>query len=363
MSQLLEIWNHLQRRLFPVLEEEIGALTEKDRHFVEVMALVPWGPFLEPYRWSGVGCPPKERAWIVHAFIAKAVYQFPTTRALLEALQARPTLRQLCGWESIGAIPSESTFSRAFADFSADELLQKVHAAMIEQHRGSKLVGHVSRDATAIDGREKPVVKAPTTPAPPKKRGRPAKGEVRPPVPPTRLEQQPHRSLAENLADLPRQCAVGCKRNSKGHQETWIGYKLHLDTIDGDLPVSAILTSAAIHDSQVAIPLAQMTAQRVTSLYDLMDSAYDAPAIHEFSRRLGHVPIIDPNPRRGPLIPLAPAEQLRFRERSAAERVHSQLHDNYGARFVRVRGAAKVMTHLMFGVIALTATQLYPLVF
>lgn len=362
MSQILDIWNHLQRRLFPVLEEEIGALTEKDRHFVEVMALVPLGAFLEPYRWSGVGCPPKERAWIVHAFVAKAVYQFPTTRALLEALKAQPTLRQLCGWESLAAIPSEATFSRAFADFSADELLQKVHAALIQRHCGSRLVGHVSRDATAINAREKAVVKAAPAPTPPKKRGRPAKGEVRAPTPPTRLEQQPHRSLAENLADLPQQCAVGCKRNSKGHQETWIGYKLHLDTIDGDIPASAILTGAAVHDSQVAIPLAQMTAQRVTSLYDLMDSAYDAPAIHEFSRRLGHVPIIDPNPRRGELLPLAPAEQLRFRERSAAERVNSQLQDNYGGRFVRVRGGAKVMTHLMFGLIALTATQLYHLI-
>lgn len=362
MSQIPEIWNHVQRRLFPVLEEEIGPLTEKDRHFVEVISLVPLGGLLEPYRWSGIGCPPKERAWIVHAFIAKSVYQFPTTSALLDGLKARPTLRRLCGWESVQEIPSEATFSRAFADFSADGLLEKVHAAMIERHRSAKLVGHVSRDATAIEAREKAVRKVASAATPAKKRGRPAKGEVRAPAPPTRLEMQPGRTLSENLADLPKQCAVGCKRNSKGHQETWIGYKLHLDTVDGDIPVSAILTSAAIHDSQVAIPLAQMTAQRVTSLYDLMDSAYDAPAIHEFSRRLGHVPIIDPNPRRGVLVPLAPAEQVRFRERSAAERVNSQLQDNYGGRFVRVRGAAKVMTHLMFGIIALTATQLYQLI-
>ncbi len=362
MRSLLDIWNHVQRHLFPVLEEEVGPLTEKDRHFVEVMSLVPLGQVLEPYRWSGVGCPPKERAWIVHAFIAKAVYQFPTTRALLDALAARPVLRRLCGWESASEIPHESTFSRAFADFSRGGLTQKIHQAMTQTHLGQKLVGHVSRDATAIEGHEKPAVKPAPVPAAPKKRGRPAKGEVRPTPPPKRLEQQPTRTLAENLTDLPQVCDVGCKRNSKGHQETWIGYKLHLDTIDGDIPVSAILTSASVHDSQVAIPLAQMTAQRVRSLYDLMDSAYDAPQIHEFSRGLGHVPIIDPNPRRGEKIPLAPAEKARFNERTAAERVNSQLKDNYGARFVRVRGAAKVMTHLMFGVIALTATQLYQLV-
>ena len=35
--------------------------------------------------------------------------------------------------------------------------------------------------------------------------------------------------------------------------------------------MSAILTSASVHDSPVAIPLAQMTDQRVRSLYDLME--------------------------------------------------------------------------------------------
>ena len=82
------------------------------------------------------------------------------------------------------------------------------------------------------------------------------------------------------------------------YQETWIGYKLHIDTADGDIPVSCILTSASVHDSQVAIPLATMTAGRLINLYDLMDSAYDAAEIKAHSRELGHVPIIDVNPRR-----------------------------------------------------------------
>jgi hypothetical protein len=100
----------------------------------------------------------------------------------------------------------------------------------------------------------------------------------------------------------------------------------------------------------------------MTSLYDLMDSAYDAPQIHAYSRRLGHVPIIDPNPRRGEKIPLPRAQAQRFRQRSASERVNSLLKERYGGRFVRVRGAQKVMAHLMFGLIALTAAQLYQLI-
>lgn len=75
------------------------------------------------------------------------------------------------------------------------------------------------------------------------------------------------------------------------------GYKLHLDVADGQIPITCLLTTARLHDSQVAIPLAALTASRVTSLYDLMDAAYDANEIHAHSRSLGHVPLISPAPR------------------------------------------------------------------
>ena len=359
MSDLCAIFHHLPRQLFPSLANEIGTFSALDQQFCEVIALIDLGRFTRRYEWCGNGAPPCPRPWLAHAFIAKSVYQFPTTAALLDALQTRPTLRRLCGWESAGDIPSEPTFSRAFTAFAEDQLPQQIHEHMVKIHAGPKLVGHVSRDAPAIEAPERPAPKPAAAPMPPKKRGRPKKGEIRPAPPLKRLEIQPARTLAENLADLPTRCAVGCKRNSKGHQESWIGYKLHLDTIDGDVPISAVLTGASVHDSQVAIPLAQMAAQRVTSLYDLMDSAYDAPPIHAFSQRLGHVPIIDPNPRGGDKVPLAPAQAERFKERSAAERVNSLLKGRYGGRWVRVRGAAKVMCHLMFGLVALTATALF----
>jgi hypothetical protein len=101
------------------------------------------------------------------------------------------------------------------------------------------------------------------------------------------------------LQDLPRACDIGAKKNSQGNERYWRGYKLHLDVADGQLPISAVLTSASVHDSQVAIPLMTMTAQRVVHLYELMDSAYDAEAIHAHSRQLNHVPIIAIHSRRG----------------------------------------------------------------
>ena len=40
------------------------------------------------------------------------------------------------------------------------------------------------------------------------------------------------------------------------------------------------------------------------------------------------------------------------------ERVNGRLKDEFGARFIRVRGAVKIMAHLMFGVLVLTVDQL-----
>jgi hypothetical protein len=173
------------------------------------------------------------------------------------------------------------------------------------------------------------------------------------------------------LADLPRECDLGAKKNSQGQDQYWRGYKLHLDVADGQVPINAVLTSASVHDSQVAIPLMRLTSRRVVYLYDLMDSAYDADAILAESRALNHVPIVAPHPRRGtkrvsqcpkafparPTPELSWAEQDRYKERTMSERVNARLKDEFGANQLRVRGAAKVMAHLMFGVVALTVDQ------
>jgi len=361
MSTLMQqLWAPIQRQLFPMLEEEWGELGDKDRLFVKIIALLKLERFVRRYEWKGTGCPPHERLWLLHAFVALQVYQFATREAFIECLKGRPTLRRLCGWESVDEVPSVSTFCRAFNQFAQDRLPEAIHAALVQEHCGPKLVGHISRDSTAIAARERPT---PTPKAAPLarvryKRGRPKKGEQRPEAPTPRLELQASRSLAENLADLPRHCDSGGKQNSKGHKEYWRGYKLHLDVADGDIPISATLTSASMHDSQAAIPLMQLSAQRVRSLYQLMDAAYDAQNIRQYARQLGQVPIIEPK-QRGPWVPLDPAQRLRFRQRSACERVNGLLKDYFGGRVVRVRGAAKVMCHLMFGILCITAINLW----
>ena len=62
------------------------------------------------------------------------------------------------------------------------------------------------------------------------------------------------------------------------------------------------------------------------------------------------------------MIPLAPHEAVRYRERTVAERFNSRLKEAFGAGSVMVRGVAKVSLHLMFGIIALFADQLLKLI-
>jgi len=373
----------VQVDLFPILQTYFSdPMTDKQKRLITILEILQVEDYVKTPELQWMGRKLVDRYAIARAFVAKAVYRFPTTRALMEGLDTMPNLRGICGFSGRGfrtvkkarrengelivervqesTLPSEATFSRAFAEYSASELGDRVLNAMVTLHLSDQLIGHVSRDSTAIKGNEKPVkmkVKEKTVAQKPKPKGRPKKGEVRNKKE-RRLDRQVGQTASAAIGELPAVCTVGAKKNAQGYKETWIGYKLHVDTNDNGFPISTVLTSASLHDSQVAIPLMKMTSEKVTYLYDLMDSAYDAHQIHQMSRILGHVPIIDPNPRRGQAIPLAPAEAKRYNERTVAERTNSRLKCDFGGETVMVRGAGKVKLHLMFGIIALFADQL-----
>lgn len=347
--------------MIPHVEENLAPLSEKEAEFVRAAELAPVDGLARGHMWAGNGRKPHPRKPLALAFLAKAVWNLPTTRALIGFLKASRTVRTLCGWERAADVPHESTFSRAFDQFAEDRLPERLHGAMVAAAMEGRLVGHASMDSTEVEAREKAAEK-------PRKEKGPKPGERRKPGPkeghkrgkrqPKRLELQAGRTLEENLADLPRRCDYGFKRNSKGFHHMWKGYKLHMAVADGGVPLCAVLTSASTHDSQVAIPLMQMGSGRAAVLYDLADSAYDAGLVGGYSRSLGHVPIIEPSGRNGKARRMDPAERARYRERTSVERAFSSFKDNYGGRSVRVRGAAKVMAHLMFGVVALTAACL-----
>lgn len=374
----------LQQELFPQLRAAVGPLGEQLQLLAAAVALIPLERLLSARR-SATGRRAKDRAALATAFMAKAILNLPTTRDLISRLRVDEALRRFCGWSSVSALPHESKFSRAFAEFATTELPQQLHQAVIAATQEQRLIGHIARDSTAIPVRERfPETAKQKAEKRRAKKRKAAKGDkpgrkgsrhvfvkAKAAERGTRIERQRHQKLERMLKELPKQCDIGTKTSSQGHQQYWRGYKLHLDVADGQLPISAVLTSASVHDSQVAIPLMTMTGQRVIYLYELMDSAYDAESIHAHSKQLNHVPIIAPHPRRGtkkpsqmqkvfpdkPTPQLSWAQQERYKTRTMSERVNARLKDEFGASQIRVRGAAKVMAHLMFGVLALTVDQ------
>lgn len=402
-QQLTQFGHILQSALFPALEEELGELGEPAKRLIATLEMIPLARFVPSAR-GWIGRPSKDRLAIASAFVAKAVYGFSLTTHLLDALQRDAQLRRICGWRDAWQVPSESTFSRAFDEFAQMELAQFVHEALIRETQQDRLIGHISRDSTAIEARErfaetaspeekkknrkdkhkqKKQKKQEAAPAPPQKKGAPKGkrgahkrhkgGKPKPELPDdTRLSRQRSMSLAKMLAELPKECSIGVKTSSQGYNHYWRGYKLHLDVADGQIPISAVLTGAKVHDSQVAIPLMTMTAQRANYCYDVMDAAYDAGHILDHSRQMGHVPIVNPVqhyhgpeslvPPKNPNRQFSWAEEERYKERTTVERVNARLKDEFGGRNIRVRGAAKIMTHLMFGVLALTVDQIRKLV-
>jgi len=87
LAELGNLWHSIQTWLFPMLEDELGELDEKHREFVAVCETCAPQAHMATYRWVGNGCPPKDRLALCKAFIAKAVWDFPTTRELIDAVR------------------------------------------------------------------------------------------------------------------------------------------------------------------------------------------------------------------------------------------------------------------------------------
>lgn len=89
---------------------------------------------------------------------------------------------------------------------------------------------------------------APDMPAAEKRRVRPRCSEKRAPAKESPIHRQRQQTLAQMTADIPTDCDLGTKCNAQGYKVSWTGYKLHLETADCGVPVSALLSSASMHD-------------------------------------------------------------------------------------------------------------------
>ena len=75
-------------------------------------------------RWPNApGRPPVSRASLARSFVARAMFELPTTKQLVERLTTDQTLRRLCGGKT---------------------------------NLGNHIIGHISTDSTVIEARERP---------------------------------------------------------------------------------------------------------------------------------------------------------------------------------------------------------------
>ena len=364
----LKILN-FEKTLFPALQEQLGVLSPKEEKLMRILELAQIELYVSEVKITN---PPKHRKEIARAFVAKSVYNLLTTRDLIDRLKVDRILRVICGWRYAHNIPSEAKFSRVNRELANSKVADTAHQAFIKDYLSDTLFFYNSTDSTAIDVREKPLKKE-KVPKVKKKRGRKSKDDKAPTTPkaPSLCEKQADMSsTASMLAPISISTDIGRKINAKGNGYAWIGGKLHLGVVDGDIPITAIYTCASVHDSQVAIPVINETTKRVDYLYDLCDKAYDSQSITAFSRMRGHIPIIDVNPRNCEETKIAiEGDKLlvkmgfttpmsnHYNHRSSVERVNSYLKDSFGCKHIYVKGATKVASHLMFGVLALCIHQ------
>ena len=215
-------WQSIQHALFPQLEHVLGPLTRKQQQLVQTLEIIrieQWIP--RHFRMTGRPGPRIARRWRGPSSPRRS-----TTCRRRACFWTAWTLTRRCGGYAAGRRRARCRASRssprAFAEFAHTQLPQRVHEALIGNTHHDRLVGHLSRDSTAIEAREKPATTDKAPPPPKRKRGRPRKGEERPKVL-KRLNRQEAMSLQAMLDDLPTGCDVGTKKNSKGYKDTWVG--------------------------------------------------------------------------------------------------------------------------------------------
>lgn len=380
LPKLSKMWNkilNLENCLFPELKEQLGTLSTKEEKLIKIL---DFAEIEKNITVVSITNTPKDRVEIARSFIAKSVYNIQTTRDLIDRLHSDRTLRVLCGWRYKADIPSESKFSRVFKELSDLKIADITHQKFVKEYLTDMVFMYNASDSTKIPLREKPV-KVERQEKSKKKRGRPKKDEIRPPKEPSILLKQQHMRTTEKMLSLvSTNCGVGVKQNSKGNREVWIGGKLHLSTVDGDIPITAFYSGANVHDSSVALPLMNETSKRVDYLYDLQDAGYDADIIMEFSKTLGHKAIIDTNPKNSKelksKIALKKEEKEKFEllnlpqssyeyhynQRSMVERVNKYLKEDFGCNNIYYKGAHKVASVLSFGILSICIHQSLKLV-
>jgi transposase, IS5 family len=237
--------NVLQKPLFPF--EEILSL-EPEKRLQKIFITLDNLPFPDNQNTFRRGPKGYSSKLMLRALLAMKIYSIPTIVLLVERLKSDFRFRYSCGFSLSGSIPSEATFSRFLAGLAKDQSLYQLFLNVVTKGRQLEVIDCESLviDSTVIHAYEK---KCP-------------KKEI-------------HQDGTK--ADW------GSKKDSKGNQLTWFGYKLHL-AVDpkSECPVDLKLTPASVSDGELALPfIKELAGLGYLSKYYIMDAGYDWNDIYQ----------------------------------------------------------------------------------
>lgn len=214
---------------------------------------------------------------IIYSFIAMQVEKIQTIRDLVLNLKQNPVLRYCCGFDVLGQVPSESTFSRFLERLTQNKELESLFYSLVLKAKELNIIDgdHISIDSTKLDSFEA---------SKPKK----------------------------HINDDGTNPNWGMKQDTNGNKIRWFGWKLHiLCDSKSELPLDILVTPASIYDGTVAITMIDKFLERYKSVfspsYYAMDSGYDFEYVYEdILNKYNAIPIIAYNPRGS----FAPPERL-----------------------------------------------------
>lgn len=205
---------------------------------------------------------------MIYAVLAMQLEKMATVKQLVENLKQNPVLRYSCGFEILGKVPSESTFSRFYSKLTEclelDELFQKLVLK-------AKELGIIDGDYISIDS--------------------------------TKLNSYEASRPQRDLIDDGCHPNWGMKRDTNGNNIRWFGWKLHiLCDSKSEIPLDICMTPANVHDGTVVLDLIDQFLgnynHSFNPSYYAMDSGYDYESIY---RRIiddyDAIPVIAYNPR------------------------------------------------------------------
>lgn len=234
---------------FEVLAENFN---EKDR-FYKVLTQIDCKPIEEHFKYKGCGRGDPEKSALFRALVLNRLMGLITTKSLVSCLSYSPQLAYWCGFNVLGRIPSESTFSR-FETKMTDSLLQKSLNNICEDLSAKLLSITGSTAQVVIDSTDIPAHENPSK------------------------ESRTGASFGHRTA-------------STEETEMFYGYKLHLAAVNTDMgpvPVAARVAPANCSDvnpefitdiMKEACEFHNNVLGYIPSYY-IMDAGYDAGSIY-----------------------------------------------------------------------------------